>query len=93
MIRAADFDGRALTFRFCKVCLCRFEKPKSDDFGCADSLDSDKRETCMGGALLITVTGGIIGTGILFHIGRPFSAATVAVAAYFAVRWLWVNYV
>jgi len=46
----------------------------------------------MGGALFLAVVGGIVGTGILFHTGHPIVAVCVALAAYAAGRWVWINY-
>ena len=43
-------------------------------------------------ALFTAVVGGIVGTGILFHVGRPFSAIVVGFVAYVATRWICLNY-
>lgn len=43
----------------------------------------------MGGALFLLVTGGIIGTGVLFHAGHPVAAVCVAGSAYAGCRWVW----
>lgn len=46
----------------------------------------------MASALCTTVVGGVVGTGILFHIGRLFLAIVVGLVAYAAARWIYLNY-
>jgi hypothetical protein len=68
------------------------KKSKSDDFGYANSLDSNKEENCMSNALGFVTVASVISIGILLHTGHPFLAICVGLAAYAAARWIYMNY-